>query len=659
MGNSKSRSLSLSVPLLPSKPILHRMHSPSQSSLFSIFFIFILNHLQKSSWAQTDQYQNCTTQKIQCGNLMDIGYPFYGGNRPEYCGYPGFELNCTGDHLEISIMRQKFYVIDIHVISHTLTLAREDYYYNYCPRNFINTTVNFTLFHYTPTDVNITLYYGCSPANQFPFQFHCSVDGEDVGGYFSIPNMTSGFNNNQAVCSHVVTVPAFAPEGEPGQNVNITTVSRALEYGFGLEWDADNEFCHDECHGKLGKCGYNWDENKPACYYPEGPTKTRKTIMIAVAAASVVGLAVLSMVLVLIGKATRPSHKLACFVREERTRDNQNIEAFLKNHGSLAPKKHTYRCIEKITNNFREKLGEGGYGSVYKGKLSDGRLVAVKLLKSSKGNGEGFINEVASISRTNHVNIVTFLGYCFEGGKRALVYEFMPNGSLDKFIHGKDTYRLLGLEMLFQIAIGIAKGLEYLHRGCNTRILHFDIKPHNILLDAEFQPKISDFGLSKLCPQKESVISMSMARGTVGYIAPEVFCRAFGGVSHKSDVYSYGMMVLDMVGCKENAKTEISSSSQSYFPNWIYKKLEQGKERDNNGILNHEEQELMRKMIIVSLWCIQTNPASRPPMNKVVEMLEGNVESLQIPPVPTLYSPPRSEHHFSALPEVSLSGHGL
>ncbi|GAB4827893.1 hypothetical protein Ancab_034777 [Ancistrocladus abbreviatus] len=267
--NFKSPSLSLTAPLLPSKPTLQRMHSPSQSSFFSIFSIFIffiVNHLQKSSCAKTVEYQDCTTQKIQCGNLKDIGYPFYGGNRPEYCGYPGFELNCTGDHLEISIMSQKFYVINIDDNSHTLTLAREDYYKNnYCPPNFINTTVDFTLFHYTPTDVNITLNYGCSPANQFPFRFHCSVNGEDVGGYFSIPNMTSGFNNNQAVCSHVVIVP---PNEESSQKVSVATVSKAFENGFGLECYADNEFCYGECHGKLGECGYDWVKNNPACYCP-------------------------------------------------------------------------------------------------------------------------------------------------------------------------------------------------------------------------------------------------------------------------------------------------------------------------------------------------------------------------------------------------------
>ncbi|XP_031261812.1 PR5-like receptor kinase [Pistacia vera] len=194
-----------------------------------------------------------------------------------------------------------------------------------------------------------------------------------------------------------------------------------------------------------------------------------------------------------------------------------------------------------MTNSFRDKLGEGGYGGVYKGKLLDGRNVAVKVLKEAKGNGEEFINEVASISRTSHVNIVALLGFCFEGSKRALVYEFMPNGSLEKFIYEKsmETNQKLTWENLYQIAVGIAQGLEYLRRGCSTRILHFDIKPHNILLDEEFCPKISDFGLAKICLKKESIISLTGTRGTIGYIVPEVVSRNFGEVSHKSDVYSY------------------------------------------------------------------------------------------------------------------------
>ncbi|GMP83422.1 hypothetical protein CsSME_00037343 [Camellia sinensis var. sinensis] len=322
----------------------------------------------------------------------------------------------------------------------------------------------------------------------------------------------------------------------------------------------------------------------------------------------------------------------------------QNVEAFLKNYGYLAPKRYTYSHIKKMTSSFRVKLGQGGYGCVFKGKLDNGCLVAVKVLKGLKGSGEEFINEVATISRTSHVNIVTLMGFCFEGRNRALIYEFMPNGSLEKFIHDGNslTYHQLGWEALYQIAVGIARGLEYLHRGCNMRILHFDIKPHNILLDEDFCPKISDFGLAKLCPRKESIVSLLGARGTAGYIAPEVFCRNFGGVSHKSDVYSYGMIVLEMVGGRKNIDVEVDRTSEIYFPHWIYKRLELDEELGVHGIMNDEANESARKMIIVGLWCIQTDPLHRPSMSKVVEMLEGSMESLQVPPKPYLSSPPRS-----------------
>ncbi|KAL1059549.1 hypothetical protein V6Z11_1Z030100, partial [Gossypium hirsutum] len=305
-----------------------------------------------------------------------------------------------------------------------------------------------------------------------------------------------------------------------------------------------------------------------------------------------------------------------------------------------------------VTREFWETLasnsytcGQGGFGSVYKGKLPDCRLVAVKVLSESKENGEDFMNEVASISRTSHVNIVSLLGYCFEKSKRALIYEFMPHGSLDGFIYDRGLHhRSCRLEWrtLYDIALGIARGLEYLHQGCNTRILHFDIKPHNILLDENFCPKISDFGLSKLCERKESIISMACARGTIGYIAPEVFCRNFGGVSYKSDVYSYGMMVLEMVGGRKNIDVGASQTSEVYFPSWIYKHLDQSMNLNLNGVIAEEEEEITRKLIIVSLWCIQSDPFDRPSMTKVIEMLQANVQSLIIPPRPFVSSPVRS-----------------
>ncbi|KAK4284199.1 hypothetical protein QN277_001063 [Acacia crassicarpa] len=317
----------------------------------------------------------------------------------------------------------------------------------------------------------------------------------------------------------------------------------------------------------------------------------------------------------------------------------------MKNHGSLAPKKYSYSEVKRMTKSFSNKLGEGGYGVVYKASLPDGRLVAVKVIRESKGSGEEFLNEVASISRTSHVNIVTLLGFCFERNKGVLIYEYMSNGSLDNFIYKRgspNAFCTLEWKVLYQVAIGIARGLEYLHRGCNTRILHLDIKPQNILLDEDFSPKISDFGLAKICQKRESIVSILGTRGTIGFIAPELFNRAFGGVSHKADVYSYGMLVLEMVGGRKNYDSGGSQTEEQYFPDWIHKDLEHGKHPASSVVITVEDDEMVRKMTLVSLWCIQTNPFDRPAMSKVVEMLEGPLQSLSVPPKPSLQCPTKS-----------------
>lgn len=335
------------------------------------------------------------------------------------------------------------------------------------------------------------------------------------------------------------------------------------------------------------------------------------------------------------------------------TRNNRHIEAFLESQGPMNLKRYSYSDLKKMTNSFKLRLGEGGYGSVYKGELFNGFPVAVKLLNESKGSGEDFINEVASISKTSHVNVVTLLGFCLEGNRKALIYEFMSNGSLEKYIHhnhnkAEKTNPSLSWENLYQIAKGIAKGLEYLHKGCNTRILHFDIKPHNILLDETYNPKISDFGLAKLSTRDVSIISMSNARGTVGYVAPEVFNKSFGGVSHKSDVYSYGMMLLEMVGGRKNIEVEASHSSEIYFPHLvIYKKLELGSDLGVDGKMSTEENEIAKRLTMVGLWCIQTVPSHRPTISRVIDMLECKMDSLEMPPKPVMYSPTRSIPEFS------------
>ena len=302
----------------------------------------------------------------------------------------------------------------------------------------------------------------------------------------------------------------------------------------------------------------------------------------------------------------------------------------------MKPSRYTYADVKHITNKFKDKLGQGAYGTVYKGKLSNDIFVAVKILNNTEGNGEEFINEVATMGQIHHVNVVRLVGYCAEGFSRALVYEFLPNDSLEKYIslpaRAANNVCSLSWEKLQDIALGTAKGIEYLHQGCDQRILHFDIKPHNVLLDHNFKPKISDFGLAKLCSKDQSVVSMTTARGTMGYIAPEVFSRNFGNVSYKSDVYSFGMLLLEMIGGRKNTNVTKENKDEIYYPEWVYNLLEEGEDL-RIYIDEEDDAKIAKKLAIVGLWCIQWHPISRPTMKTVVQMLEGK-EELSMPPNP-------------------------
>ncbi|CAO2198685.1 unnamed protein product [Urochloa humidicola] len=313
------------------------------------------------------------------------------------------------------------------------------------------------------------------------------------------------------------------------------------------------------------------------------------------------------------------------------------VEIFLKTYGTSKTTRYTFSEVKKIARRFKEKVGQGGFGSVYKGQLPNGIPVAVKMLENSTGEGEDFINEVAIIGQIHHANIVRLLGFCSEGTRRALIYEFMQNESLERyiFLHDSNTSQeLLVPQKMLGIATGIARGMEYLHQGCNQRILHFDIKPHNILLDYSFNPKISDFGLAKLCARDQSIVTLTAARGTMGYIAPELYSRNFGDISYKSDVYSFGMLVLEMVSGRRNSDPGIENQSEVYLPQWVYERVIAGQDLVLNREIAKEEKEKVKQMAIVALWCIQWNPKNRPSMTKVVNMLTGRLQNLQIPPKP-------------------------
>uniref|UniRef100_A0A0D9UW34 Protein kinase domain-containing protein n=1 Tax=Leersia perrieri TaxID=77586 RepID=A0A0D9UW34_9ORYZ len=310
------------------------------------------------------------------------------------------------------------------------------------------------------------------------------------------------------------------------------------------------------------------------------------------------------------------------------------VEKFLQMQLMLGPKRYAYTDIIAITSHFRDKLGQGGYGSVYKGVLMPGGVhVAIKMLDgNSNCSGEDFISEVGTIGRIHHINVVRLVGFCFEDMRRALVYEYMPKGSLDRYIFLSE--RSFSWDKLNEIALGIARGINYLHQGCDMQILHFDIKPDNILLDDNFVPKVADFGLAKLYPKDKSFVSDRALRGTIGYIAPEFVSRSFGVISSKSDVYSFGMLLLEMAGGRRNADPNANSSaSQAYYPSWVYGQLTAGQQVEEISSAT-EMHELEKKLCLVGLWCIQMKSPDRPTMSEAIEMLEGDVGALQVPPRP-------------------------
>eukprot|EP00253_Pinus_taeda_P008144 PITA_08144 len=308
------------------------------------------------------------------------------------------------------------------------------------------------------------------------------------------------------------------------------------------------------------------------------------------------------------------------------------LENFLNYYSSQMPTRYSYTRIKAYTNNFAEKVGKGGFGTVYKGKLRSGGLIGVKILDKSKQSEQQFIAEVATVGTTCHINLVRLLGYCCKGSKRALVYEYMVNGSLDKYILG-GHHEELDWKQLHSIAVGTARGIAYLHEDCRNRILHCDIKPHNILLDANFLPKVADFGLAKILDKEHSHISAAQG-GTLGYAAPEMWSIVYGPVTDRSDVYSYGMLIMEMVGGRKNFDNRESRSSKFYYPEWAFKQVEKGNFGSlRNGNMSKEDEGIAKRLSSVGLWCIQFNASHRPSMSQVIQMLEGVVD-ITTPPFP-------------------------
>ncbi|KAJ9128633.1 hypothetical protein P3X46_034673 [Hevea brasiliensis] len=285
------------------------------------------------------------------------------------------------------------------------------------------------------------------------------------------------------------------------------------------------------------------------------------------------------------------------------------------------PKRFTYQDLKAATDNFRKKLGGGGFGSVFYGNLSDGTKVAVKRLDGFGQGRKEFLAEVKTIGSIHHVNLVRLIGFCAENSHKLLVYEHMSNGSLDKWIFNRNPEDTLEWKIRKKIILNIAKGLAYLHEDCKMRIAHLDIKPQNILLDDKFDAKLSDFGLARLIDRNQSHVVTQM-RGTRGYMAPEWLSRK---ITEKVDVYSFGIVVLEIICGRKNLDL-----SQSEEDDYLLLPIVKQKAEENQLIdlvdkctnMQHYIDEAV-EMISVAIWCLHNDPTKRPSMSIIVKVLEG------------------------------------
>ncbi|CAN6694481.1 unnamed protein product [Malus baccata var. baccata] len=347
----------------------------------------------------------------------------------------------------------------------------------------------------------------------------------------------------------------------------------------------------------------------------------------------VVGIAIVFSGVLLVGYVIRRRKRKVKEIRE-RNEDNEGAP-----RGDMELPLFDLMTVASATDDFssNKKLGEGGFGPVYKGTLADGQEIAVKRLSRSSSQGlNEFMNEVILIAKLQHRNLVRLLGCCVQGEEKLLLYEYMPNGSLDSSIFDETRRELFDWPKRFNIICGIARGLVYLHQDSRLRIIHRDLKASNVLLDNEMNPKISDFGLARLLTEgDQTVANTDRVVGTYGYMAPEYVMG--GQFSVKSDVFSFGVLVLEVITGRKNKEFSDSSNSRNLSEH-LWRLWNEGKPLElidtclgSSGTLS----EVLR-CINIGLLCAQHHPDDRPSMADVVIML-GSETALARPKQPGFF----------------------
>ncbi|KAM1186508.1 hypothetical protein FF1_015660 [Malus domestica] len=439
--------------------------------------------------------------------------------------------------------------------------------------------------------------------------------------------------------------------GQCTQDLSATACERCLRAAI-AEWQSccsgkrEVRLLHPSCNFRYATYLFyaqNDTAPEPAPGAPPPPPKGKSKIPTVTVVAIVVPISV-SVLLIVVG--------YCCITRRARKKYNQAAadepsgDNDITTVGSLL---FDFAAIQAATSNFSDdhKLGEGGFGKVYKGILANGQEVAVKRLSRNSDQGtEEFKNEMVLVAKLQHRNLVRLLGFCLEGQEKILIYEFVPNKSLDCFLFDPEKQGQLDWSRRYKIISGIARGIMYLHEDSRLRIIHRDLKASNILLDGEMHPKISDFGMARIFGVDQTQANTNRIVGTFGYMSPEYLRH--GHFSFKSDLYSFGVLVLEIISGKKNSKFFQTDAAEDLISH-AWKLWRDGASlelldpclRDS-----HSRTEVIR-CIHIGLLCVQEDPANRPTMQSVVLMLSSYSLTLPSPQQPAFFLQSRAMGNMS------------
>ncbi|KAK7340937.1 hypothetical protein VNO77_21655 [Canavalia gladiata] len=597
----------------------------------------------------------CHNTTFNCGTITSLSYPFTGGERPSFCGPPQFYLSCNDGVPQLNFSSVSYRVLQVNSVTRTLSLARLDLWNETCTNEYVNSTFDDTsFFRYGSGNQNLTLFYECKPTSaltQPPGNlFHCDSNGYKNDSYSLVGPFPLDPILGVVECDRHIEVPIL--EEQANRLVeNRSLLREVLMEGFNVKYENPYESECSQCLGSGGQhCGFDSDNNESICICahqlcptPDKGSSSKVGVVIGAVAGVVALVGIVGCAYFVVRRKRKIDDKSRSedlFMPPSRgdtftstTNTSQTVSSYPSSKSVTVPRSFyfgvqvfTYPELEEATKFFdpSRELGEGGFGTVYKGELKDGRVVAVKRLYDSNFKRvEQFMNEVEILARIRHKNLVTLYGCTSRHSRELLlVYEFISNGTVaDHLQRTRSNSALLPWPIRLNIAVETAEALAYLHA---SDVIHRDVKSNNILLDDKFQVKVADFGLSRLFPNHVTHVSTA-PQGTPGYVDPEYYqCYQ---LTDKSDVYSFGVVLVELISSLQAVDINRNRNDVNLANMAVNKIHNQELHELVDPSLGFEKDYAIRRMTTavaeLAFRCLQQQREMRPTMDEVVDILRG------------------------------------